>query len=258
MKCPGCGKENQNNTPFCPACGARMEAEPIKPRFCRECGKQLRQGARFCTDCGAAVPEAAGDNTNPPDARQDGCATPRDTASAMQGGLRGADDMRQTGEGDMPFAANSTSDENAPMDPANQQPAPESNAGTANQPARTNAKRGKDFFSVLSYLGAAAAFIITLFALSVSRYASFCAITACGGFVIAALMHNGIIPVSKKFMHFLVLIGAIIMMLSALSTMKRYGVTTDTDAGTAISATCAEPCPGGGCADAYREAERLL
>ena len=49
--CPNCNAPLPGNVKFCPACGARIEAQA----FCKECGAKLPPGAKFCTECGAKV-----------------------------------------------------------------------------------------------------------------------------------------------------------------------------------------------------------
>lgn len=51
MRCTKCGND-VNGTPFCPHCGAKMEAK----RYCSYCGKELKD-APFCPHCGQRVEE---------------------------------------------------------------------------------------------------------------------------------------------------------------------------------------------------------
>lgn len=50
-----CGKTNNGN--FCVSCGsAKNEVpQPIKKRFCRNCGNTLKQDAQFCVNCGQKI-----------------------------------------------------------------------------------------------------------------------------------------------------------------------------------------------------------
>ena len=52
--CRQCGSALSPGTKFCPACGARAEAEP-QPRRCAQCGKEVAMGKNFCSACGTRI-----------------------------------------------------------------------------------------------------------------------------------------------------------------------------------------------------------
>jgi len=75
MFCTNCGKEVQEGLAFCQNCGSKTSAtaenmtndtvknQPqapislpeIKPVFCENCGKEVREGLAFCTNCGNKI-----------------------------------------------------------------------------------------------------------------------------------------------------------------------------------------------------------
>lgn len=52
VKCPVCGKVNEENAVFCSECGNRL----IKPKMkCPKCGAEVSEGSKFCCSCGAPL-----------------------------------------------------------------------------------------------------------------------------------------------------------------------------------------------------------
>ena len=56
MFCKNCGKEISEGAKFCSSCGTAIGN---KPRVCASCGTEIEEGAVFCANCGAALPFAA-------------------------------------------------------------------------------------------------------------------------------------------------------------------------------------------------------
>jgi hypothetical protein len=54
--CPTCGPRPEADAQFCSACGTRLAADDA----CGGCGAPLAAGARFCSDCGAPAPAGVG------------------------------------------------------------------------------------------------------------------------------------------------------------------------------------------------------
>ncbi len=60
-RCSSCDAElYPPNARFCATCGASQAASVAlaKPKFCDQCGTQLRESAKFCSGCGARAPQA--------------------------------------------------------------------------------------------------------------------------------------------------------------------------------------------------------
>jgi RNA polymerase subunit RPABC4/transcription elongation factor Spt4 len=59
LTCPRCKTVLPEDAVFCFKCGLEMEqagAQPeTQPKFCPQCGRELRAGANFCPRCGAAA-----------------------------------------------------------------------------------------------------------------------------------------------------------------------------------------------------------
>lgn len=56
IQCKNCGKELQDGAQFCGKCGAKVEADVQAPKgFCSKCGAPLKPDNTFCTKCGAPV-----------------------------------------------------------------------------------------------------------------------------------------------------------------------------------------------------------
>jgi len=51
ITCGACGRSVPDEGPFCPHCGARLQAKD-EVRVCPHCGAALRAQARFCQKCG--------------------------------------------------------------------------------------------------------------------------------------------------------------------------------------------------------------
>lgn len=51
VKCAKCGANVNQNSKFCPQCGAKMGGEDTAK--CAKCGKDIPQGSKFCPECGA-------------------------------------------------------------------------------------------------------------------------------------------------------------------------------------------------------------
>lgn len=55
MKCQKCGVRLQDGVLFCRECGAKVSTVEKKKHFCRECGCELPYGIKFCTNCGTKL-----------------------------------------------------------------------------------------------------------------------------------------------------------------------------------------------------------
>ena len=58
-ECPRCKTSLPQDSVFCFKCGLAIEAggslPEARPRYCPQCGRELRPGANFCPRCGAAA-----------------------------------------------------------------------------------------------------------------------------------------------------------------------------------------------------------
>lgn len=58
--CPECGTELKEGDKFCSSCGAtveHIEEAEVGKRFCPKCGVELVEGVEFCSSCGARISE---------------------------------------------------------------------------------------------------------------------------------------------------------------------------------------------------------
>jgi len=52
LKCPNCGKLNDNNNKFCGECGFKLET---RNDYCPNCDRTYSDGEKFCTECGTKL-----------------------------------------------------------------------------------------------------------------------------------------------------------------------------------------------------------
>jgi len=53
--CRNCGHQLKEGSVFCPACGQQLVESVQLPKSCPKCDSKLEEGAKFCPACGAAV-----------------------------------------------------------------------------------------------------------------------------------------------------------------------------------------------------------
>lgn len=53
VKCPECGKRNDNDIKYCDACGYTLRL------FCDACGEENEDNAEYCKECGNAFNNVA-------------------------------------------------------------------------------------------------------------------------------------------------------------------------------------------------------